>query len=86
MGSDQRDPEFRALRECLPRLSEANLRINESLDFDTVLQGVFDSALSLTAAHNGVTTLLDDEGWVQDFPPSGTTSDEAERLWLTPDG
>ena len=28
-----------ALRERLSRLSEASLRINESLDFDTVLQG-----------------------------------------------
>ena len=86
MGPDQRDREFRALQERLSRLSEASLRINESLDFDTVLHGVLDSARSLTAARYGVMTLLDDEGRVQDFLPSGMTSDEAERLWLTPDG
>ena len=36
-----------ALRDRLTRLSEASLRINESLDFDTVLQGVLDSARAL---------------------------------------
>ena len=30
------------------KLSEASLRINESLDFDTVLQEILDSARSLT--------------------------------------
>ena len=34
----------------LSRLSQASLRINESLDFDTALQGVLDSARSLTGA------------------------------------
>ena len=69
----------------LSRLSRASLRINESLDFDTVLQGVLDSARSLTAARYGVMTLLDDAGGVQDFLASGMTTEEAERLWLTPD-
>ena len=35
------DLENKALRERLWRLSEASLRINESLDFGTVLQGGF---------------------------------------------
>ena len=74
-----------ALRERLARLSEASRRINESLDFDTVLQGVLDSACALTGAHYGVMTLVDDEGRVQDFLSSGMTSEEADRLWLTPD-
>ena len=47
---DERDREIAGLRECLSRLNDASLRINESLDFDTVLQGVFDSARSLTEA------------------------------------
>ena len=33
--------ENEALRERLSRLSEASLRINESLDFEAVLQGVW---------------------------------------------
>ena len=40
MSADQRDREIEALRERLSRLSEASLRINESLDFDTVLRAV----------------------------------------------
>ena len=54
--------ENESLRERLSRLSEASLRINESLDFGTVLQGVLDSARALTGARYGVITLLDDGG------------------------
>ena len=42
--SSDLEREHRALRERLSRLTEANLRINESLGFDTVLQEVLDSA------------------------------------------
>ncbi len=84
--SDEGDRENKALRERLWRLSEASLRINESLDFDTVLQGVLDSARSLTAARYGVITLLDDAGGIQDFLSSGMTGEEAGRLWDLPDG
>ena len=57
---DERDLVIQALRDRLSRLSEASLRINESLDFDTVLQGVLDSARSLTGARYGAMTLLKD--------------------------
>lgn len=69
-----------ALRERLARLSQASLRINESLDFDTVLQGALDSARTLTGARYGVMTLLNDDGRVQDFLSSGMSGEEAERL------
>ena len=82
---DQHDREIKALQERLTQLSEASLRINESLEFDTVLQGVLDSARTLTAARYGVMTLLDEGEKVEDFLSSGTTAEEAERLWLTPD-
>ena len=39
--------------ERLTRLSQASLRINGSLDFDDVLQGVLHSARSLTVARYG---------------------------------
>ena len=84
--SDERDREIEALRDRLSRLSEASLRINESLDFDTVLQGVLDSARSLTDARYGVITLLDDSGGMQDFLSSGMTAEEARQLWDLPDG
>ena len=84
--SDERDREIKALRDRLSRLSEASLRINESLDLDTVLQGVLDSARSLTDARYGVITLLDDSGRIQDFLSSGMTTEEAGQLWDLPDG
>ena len=82
---DQRDREIAALRERLSLLSEASLRINESLDFDAVMQGVLDSACSLTGARYGVMALLDQGGQVQDFLTSGMTAAESERLCTMPD-
>ena len=73
------------LRQRLSRLSKASLRINESLDFDDVLQGVLDSARSLTAARYGVLTLHDEGGHVQDFLSSGMTSEESGQLWDMPE-
>ncbi len=84
--SDQPYREIEALRERLSRLSEASRRINESLEFDTVLQGVLDSARSLTSARYGVMTLLGEGGLVQEFLSSGLKTEESERLWLMPDG
>ena len=84
--ADQPYQDYEALRERLTRLSEASRRINESLDFDTVLQGVLDSARSLTSARYGVMTLLDDSGGVGDFLSSGLSAQESKRLWLMPEG
>ena len=84
--ADHRDRELAALRTRLSRLSEASLRINESLDFDTVLQGVLDAARSLSDARYGVMTVLEDDGQMQDFLSSGLTAEESEQLWLMPDG
>ena len=77
--------EIARLRERLSLLSQASLRINESLEFDQVLQGVLDSARSLTSARYGVMTLLDEGGGVRRFLTSEFTPGEAERRWLTPD-
>ena len=76
--------ENRALRERLALLSQASLSINESLDFDTVLQGVLDSARSLTGARYGVIALHDEAGNAGDFLSSGMTRDEAEMVWRIP--
>ena len=78
--------ENQALRQRLSRLSEASLRISESLDFDNVLQGVLDSARSLTGARYGVITLLDDGGRIQDFLYSGLTPEETRQFAEFPDG
>ena len=82
---DDLNAEICNLQERLSRFAETGVRINESLEFDAVLQSVLDSARSLTSARYGVMTLLDDEGRVQDFLASGMTAEEAEQLWSIPD-
>ena len=77
--------EIARLRERLSRLSQASRRINESLDFDQVLQGVLDSACSLTVARYGVMIRFDDVGDVPDFLTYGFSPEDVERLWSAPD-
>ena len=77
--------EIRALRERLTGLTQASLRINESLDLDTVLQEVLDCAGSLTGAVYGIITLLDDNREVQNFLSSGLNESQTARLWTMPD-
>ena len=58
-SSGEHGLEIEALRDWLSRLCEASLRINESLDLDTVLtvlQEVVDSARALTGSPYGVIT------------------------------
>ena len=85
-NADELARENEALRQRLSRLSEASRRINESLDFDTVLQGVLDSACSLTGARYGVITLLGESGQVQDFLYSGLTPEETRQFAEFPNG
>ena len=84
--ADDQAREIAELRDRLSRLSQASLRINESLDFDTVLQGVLDSACSLTGARYAVITLLGESGQVQDFVTSGLTAEEHRRFTDLPEG
>ena len=83
---DGRDLEIQVLRDRLTLMCQACHRINESLDLDTVLQEVLDSARSLTGARYGLMVLLDGSGGVQDFLGAGFTPDEARRLWELPEG
>ena len=84
--ADDQAREIAELRDRLSRLSQASLRINETIDFDTVLQGVLDSACCLTGARYGVITLLDEPGQVQDFVTSGLTQEEHRRFTDLPEG
>ena len=84
--ADDEGWEIAELRDRLSRLSQASLRINESLDFEAVLQGVLDSARSLTGSRYGVITLLDDEGRIQDFVTSGLTPEDHRLFMELPDG
>ena len=85
-NAEELERENEALRARLSRLSEASLRINESLDFETVLQGALDSACSLTGARYGVITFLDESGRIQDFVYSGLTPEESRQFAELPDG
>ena len=85
-NADELERENGALRERLSRLSQASLRINESLDFETVLQGVLDSACSLTGARYGVIALVGASGRIEDSVTSGLTSEEHRRFMDFPEG
>ena len=81
---EELEQEIESLRVRLSKLNEASLRINESLDFETVLQGVLDSARSVTGARYGVIVVLDSSGQIQDHLSSGLTADERRQLWKLP--
>ncbi len=83
---DERDQRIHELEERLSRLSEAGLRITEDLDFNSVLQGVVDSARSLTSSRYGAITVLDEAGQLSDFIVSGLTREEHQGLWDMPEG
>ena len=78
--ADELERENAALRGRLSIRSEANLLINENLDFETALQRVLDSARSVTGSRYGVILVLDTSGQVQDHLSSGMTADESRQL------
>ncbi len=73
--------EVETLRNRLARLNEASRRINDSLDFESVLQEVLNSARVLTNARYGVFTLHNDFGERPTFLTSGLTPDVTRKLW-----
>ena len=75
-----------ALRERLSKLCEASFRINESLDFNVVLQEVIDNARHLTNARYGVISIMDDGGGLDAVLTSGTTEEEHLQIIKHPDG
>ena len=84
--AEQPGPGDRAPGDRLSRLSQAMLRINESLDFDTVLQEVVDSARTLTGSRYGAITVPGESGQPPDFIVSGLTREEHRGLWEMPQG
>ena len=56
-----------ALQDRISKLSAASLRISSSLDLNTVLREVVESARELTGARYGAITILDDSRQPQDF-------------------
>ena len=85
-SNDEPTPGTEALRERISRLSAASLRISASLDLDTVLNEVVDSARELTGARYGAIATIDENGEPRDFVTSGFTDEEHRRLAEWPEG
>ena len=80
-GLENEDP-----KEPMSGLCAALLRISASLDLDTVLREVLDSARVLTGARYSAITTLDEAGAPQDFVTSGFTEEEHRQMAEWPDG
>jgi signal transduction histidine kinase len=74
------------LRQRLILLSNLGRRIASSLDPDTVLQRVIDSACELTEARYGALGVFDVRGRVEKFITHGLTQEERERIGALPEG
>ena len=85
-SSDELRQENAALRERISRLNAAILRISASLDLDTVLNEVVDSARALTGARYGMIATVDDAGAIQEFIASGLSADERRHMADWPHG
>ena len=70
----------------MSRLSAASLRITESLDLESVLREVVDSARVLTGAANAVITTVEPVEQVRDFISSGFSAEERRQLRNLPQG
>ena len=84
-GTSEPDREIEALRERISALTAAILRINATLDLDTVLAEVVESARGLTGARCGVIATVDEAGVPQDFVFSGVTPEEQHEMTCWPD-
>ena len=84
--SDNPKRENQASRNRTSRLSEALLRISASLDLDTALKEIVESARALTRARYGAITTIDDSGQLQDWFVSGLTPEEQQQILDWPDG
>ena len=74
------------LEDRISKLSAAVLRISASLDLETVLREIVDSARELTGARFGLITTVDDAGQPQDFVTAGLTEDEHAEMVAWSDG
>ena len=84
--SSELQREIEALRKRVSRLSAAVLRTSASLDLDTVLKEVVDSARALTGARYGVIATVDGAGDIEEFVTSGFAPAEEAELVAWPDG
>ena len=85
-GFDDLRREIEALHERISRLSAAVQHVSASLDLDTVLDEILESARALTGARYGFITTIGEAGQPGDFTSSGITAEEHRRIVEFPDG
>ena len=85
-GPDGLRQENAALRGRISALSAAILRISASLDLDTVLREVVDSACALTGARYGMIATVDEAGAIQEFIAPGLSAEERRHMAEWPPG
>ena len=80
--SSNNDPEreIEALRQRIAALSAAILRVNASLDVDTVLREIAESASALTGARYAVIATIDDARALEHTVISGFTPEETRQI------
>ena len=83
---DRTAAENTALRARISALSAASLRISASLDLETVLNEVVESARALTGARYGAIATIDETGPPREFVTSGLTEEEHRNMVEWPDG
>ncbi len=74
------------LEERISNLCAAVLRVSASLDLETVLREIVDSARALTGARYGLVAIVDDAGQPQDFVTAGMAPEQHARMAAWPDG
>ena len=83
---DELRQENAALRERISKLGAAILRISASLDLDTVLREIVDSARALTGARYGMIATVDEAGGIEEFIAPGLTPEERRHMAEWPSG
>ena len=84
--TDELRREIATLRERISALCAASLRIGSSLDLDTVLDEIAESARALTGARYAAIATIDETGKPVDFVTSGFTEEEHRALEEWSDG
>ncbi len=74
------------LEKRISDLCAALLRVSASLDLETVLREIVDSARSLTGARKGLIATVDDAGRPQDFVTAGLAPGQDAAMAAWPDG
>ena len=72
--------EIEALRKRIAKLNAAILRVNASLDVDTVLDEIATAARALTGARYAVIITIDDAGKIEDYVMSGLSPEQERQL------